>query len=447
VAYVIVNEAGASVYSTSAIGREEFPDYDATLRGAISIGRRLLDPLSELVKIEAPNLGVGLYQHDIKAKHLRTSLDAVVESCVNFVGVDVNTASPALLQYVSGLNQLTARRLFEHRVQHGPFRSRQQLHDVAGFGEATFVQAAGFLRIAGGDNPLDATWIHPESYDATRAVLTKLGYTENDLNSKESLAAMAQRAGEIDVTATSAELGIGARLLADILTQLSRPGRDPREELPPPIFKHGILKLDDLQPGMELQGTVLNVVDFGAFVDIGLHDSGLVHVSQMANRFIRDPHEVAAVGDIVKVWVTNVDKERRRVGLTMIPPGTPRRDQRHGPPRDRPEGRGRPRPPRREEPQSQSQSQSQGDGQAPAVQPASGQERIRRDRPPRGGRRGGDRRPHHTPGGPYRREKPKPLVPITKEMEEGKEPMRTFGDLLQFYKKKKDEGDQPSASG
>jgi uncharacterized protein len=442
VAYVIVNEAGASVYSTSAIGREEFPDYDATLRGAISIGRRLLDPLSELVKIEAPNLGVGLYQHDVKAKHLRTSLDAVVESCVNYVGVDVNTASPALLQYVSGLNQLTARRLYEHRIQNGPFRSRGQLHDVPGFGDATFVQAAGFLRITGGDNPLDATWIHPESYDATRAVLAKLGRTEADLNAKESLAAIAHQAEAIDIQATSAELKIGTHLLADILAQLARPGRDPREELPPPIFKHGILKLDDLQPGMELQGTVLNVVDFGAFVDIGLHDSGLVHVSQMANRFIRDPHEVATVGDIVKVWVTNIDKERRRVGLTMIAPGTPRREEQRGrPSRGRPDRRGD-RPPRPPGPQ---RGETDGQSPSPSVQVAPGQESVRRDRPPRG-RRGPDRRPHHTPGPPFRREKPKPLVPITKAMEEGKEPMRTFGDLLQFYKKKKDEPGADDAS-
>ena len=405
VAYVIVNEAGASVYSTSQLGREELPDYDATLRGAVSIGRRLLDPLSELVKIEAANIGVGLYQHDVKAKHLEASLDEVVESCVNYVGVDVNTASPALLRYVSGLNQLTARRVYEYRREHGPFRSREQLREVAGFGEATFVQAAGFLKIAGGDNPLDATWIHPESYAVAAKVLEQFSGKPADLADKEAAAALAERMSAIKVedlaqklatnganivaeppapsaaapatadseppivratqppdsceaaseapataaaghprsrsavngdTAASADSAsmpdraapcgssVGTLTLQDILAQLARPGRDPREDLPPPVFKQGILKLEDLSPGMELTGTVLNVVDFGCFVDIGMHDSGLVHVSRMADRFIRDPHEVVAVGETVHVWVMEVDKERRRVSLTMVRPGSER---------------------------------------------------------------------------------------------------------------------------
>ncbi|HEY2828442.1 MAG TPA: Tex family protein, partial [Pirellulales bacterium] len=326
VAYIIVNEAGASVYSTSPLGREELPQYDATLRSAINIGRRLLDPLSELVKIDPGSLGVGLYQHDVKAKHLRTSLDAVVESCVNYVGVDLNTASPALLRYVSGLNQLTARRLYDHRLTNGPFRNLEQLKDISGLGEATFVQAAGFLKVADGDNPLDATWIHPESYEVAQKILGKLGFSIEDLRRKETTAAVAQKIAELEGQAEqlAADWQVGLLTLRDILAQLTRPGRDPREDLPPPIFKRGVLKLDDLQPGMELFGSVLNVVDFGAFVDIGLHDSGLVHVSQLANRFIRDPHEVVSVGDIVKVWVVEIDKTRRRVSLTMIPPGTPR---------------------------------------------------------------------------------------------------------------------------
>jgi uncharacterized protein len=329
VGYVIVNEAGASVYSTSSMGREEFPQYDATLRGAISIGRRLLDPLSELVKIEPANIGVGLYQHDVKAKHLQTSLDEVVESCVNYVGVDVNTASPALLRYVSGLNQLTARRVYEHRRERGPFRNREQLREVPGFGEATFIQAAGFLKITAGDNPLDVTWIHPESYTATTKVLERLGSSPADLTDKERVAALADQVSKVDIPALCAELSVGERpigplALRDILAQLARPGRDPREDLPSPVFKQGILKLEDLSAGMELNGTVLNVVDFGCFVDIGMHDSGLVHVSRLANRFIRDPHEVVAVGDIVHVWVVEVDKERRRVSLTMVAPGSER---------------------------------------------------------------------------------------------------------------------------
>ncbi len=345
VAYVIVNEAGASVYSTSRIGREEFPEHDAVLRGAISIGRRLQDPLSELVKIDPANIGVGLYQHDVKAKHLRASLDEVVESCVNYVGVDVNTASPALLRYVSGLNQLTARRLCEYRREHGPFTARQQLRDVPGFGEATFVQAAGFLKIACSENHLDSTWIHPESYEtANRAVKRLLG-DEADLNNKETFAALTEPVAKVDLAAMAKELEVGELTLKDILAQLVRPGRDPREDLPAPIFKRGVLKLEDLAPNMELTGTVLNVVDFGCFVDIGMHHSGLVHVSRLADKFVRDPHDVVAVGDIIKVWVMGVDKERQRVSLTMVRPGTERAKTPHrgGRPEHKPAAGGRAR--------------------------------------------------------------------------------------------------------
>jgi uncharacterized protein len=405
---VIVNEAGASVYSTSRIGREEFPDYDASLRGAISIGRRLQDPLSELVKIDPANIGVGLYQHDVKAKHLEASLDEVVESCVNYVGVDVNTASPALLRYVSGLNQLTARRLYEHRMQQGPFRSREQLREVNGFGEATFIQAAGFLKIVGGDNPLDATWIHPESYAIVARVLEKLGASAEQVAQRDGVNSLADRVGSVSVTELSQELGVGELTLKDILSQLARPGRDPREDLPPPVFKQGVLKLEDLTPGMELSGTVLNVVDFGAFVDIGMHDCGLVHVSQLANRFVRDPHEMITVGDIVRVWVLEVDKQRRRVSLTMIPPGRQRPPVgRHGKPEESHESR----PPRPR------------------------QQHERQDRKPRG--KGGppSQGPQAPPSKPVfkPRPKPKPVVPITEEMKAGKEPMRSFSDLAQFF--------------
>lgn len=456
-AYVIVNEAGASVYSTSRLGREEFPHCDATLRGAISIGRRLQDPLSELVKIEPANIGVGLYQHDVKAKHLQTSLDEVVESCVNYVGVDVNTASPALLRYVSGLNQLTARRLYEYRREHGPFRSREQFREVPGFGEATFVQAAGFLKIADGGNSLDATWIHPESYEAANQILGKLQAAPGDLADKAAAASLSQRVAAVDREAMAKELGVGTLTLSDILAQLARPGRDPREDLPPPVFKQGVLKLEDLTPGMELTGTVLNVVDFGAFVDIGMHDSGLVHVSHLADRFIRDPHEVVAVGDIVKVWVLEVDKERRRVSLTMVKPGTQRqRPQRHG---DNPEGKpgGKPggRPPYgkpREKAEGQTTGGPPGGPSSMVPRPP----RPPRPRPPRAGQpqQGGGPRPEgqRGTGGPPQRKgppqgqgppqrprpqqprpRPKPITPITDAMKEGKEPLRTFGDLLQFY--------------
>ncbi|MBN2475454.1 MAG: helix-hairpin-helix domain-containing protein [Pirellulales bacterium] len=436
VAYVIVNEAGASVYSTSHVGREEFPGYDASLRGAISIGRRLQDPLSELVKIDAANIGVGLYQHDVKAKHLRTSLDEVVESCVNYVGVDVNTASPSLLRYVSGLNQLTARRVYERRHQLGPFRSRQQLREVPGFGEATFVQAVGFLKIASGENPLDATWIHPESYDATQRLLAKLGRTPADLSNKEATADLAKQVAEVDLDEMAKELEIGVLTLKDILAQFARPGRDPREDLPAPVFKQGVLKLEDLEPGMELTGTVLNVVDFGAFVDIGMHDSGLVHVSQLADRFIRDPHDLVAVGDIVKVWVLEVDKQRRRVSLTMIQPGSERprrqhRDEKAGDGKGRAEGRSDRGGPRGEK------SRAAGESRRPRPKgPSQGRTAPGGRRPPRGK---GPPRPTYRPKAP-----PKPIVPITDAMKTGKEPMRTFGDLAQFFQNQQHD-DEPNS--
>lgn len=423
VCYVIVNEAGASVYSTSPLGREEFPQYDASVRGAISIGRRLQDPLSELVKIDPPNLGVGLYQHDLKASHLRESLEEVVESCVNYVGVDLNTASPALLRYVSGLNQLTARRIYEYRLEHGPFRNREQLKEVPGIGEATFVQAAGFLKILGGENPLDATWIHPESYSIASRVMERLGISAADLVSSQNVASLAERISKVDTAALAAELQVGSMLLNDILSQLARPGRDPREDLPAPVFKRGVLKLEDLTPGMELTGTVLNVVDFGAFVDIGMSDSGLVHVSQLADKFIRDPHEFVTVGDIVRVWVLDVDKARRRVSLTMIPPGRAR----PGPHRhEKPQGSPKPeakrdseRTPRASRPGGRSRTESQ------TPQPSAGRgDRPRfQHRPPRTHDRAADKPPP----------RPKPITPITDDMKAGKEPLRSFSDLMQFF--------------
>ncbi|HVU90319.1 MAG TPA: Tex family protein [Pirellulales bacterium] len=445
ISYAIVNEAGASVYSTSQIGREEFPSYDATLRGAISIGRRLQDPLSELVKIDPANIGVGMYQHDVKVKHLRDSLDGVVESCVNFVGVDLNTASPALLRYVSGLNQLTAQRLVTHRMANGPFTNRAQLRSVLGFGEAAFVQAAGFLKIAGGDNPLDATWIHPESYPAATQLLDTLGFQAVDLADKAKDAELGERLMGANLPELAQSLHVGALTLADIVGQLTRPGRDPRESLPKPIFKKGILKLDDLAPGMELMGTVLNVVDFGAFVDIGLKDTGLVHVSQLATKFIQDPHDCVSVGDIVTVWVMAVDKERRRVSLTLIDPASRRTEER--------------RPPRQERrrPDRPPQAQTAGAAPRPAVQRQGGQ-RSGEGRPggqqgggqQRGGRssrpdRGSDqqKKPYSAP---RPKPKPRPVVPLTKGMAEGREPMRTFGDLKQFLELKQKTDDQAPES-
>ncbi len=543
VQYVIVNEAGASVYSTSSVGREELPRFDPVLRSAVSIGRRLQDPLSELVKINPANIGVGLYQHDVKSKHLEESLDGVVESCVNFVGVDVNTASPALLRYVSGLNQLTARRMYEYRQKHGPFRNRGQFRNVPGFGEAAFVQAAGFLKIMGGDNPLDATWIHPESYAIAQRVIEQLGGSEAELTRQlarrgktadaaarpefgagvvetlptepaeaerpaapaesvpsetaeaapfvgerggvsppvepvpsetsvpsetaEAAPPVGERDGVIppvepvpseaaqappsavaeepvaeppavetgeaaatpvptlsltecaaraDAAALAAQLGVGEHLLRDILNSLQRPGRDPREDLPQPAFRRQVMKLEHLQPDMELTGTVLNVVDFGAFVDIGLPDSGLIHISRLADRFVKDPHEVVSVGDILNVWVVEVDKQRRRVSLTAIKPGTER-----------------PQPERRERPPATGRPQGRPEGR-PARPPQGRRPEGRSSQ----GQRGGDR-PRTTE---VKSRKPKPVRPITDAMVKGKEPMRSFSDLMQFYERKPDDGEQ-----
>jgi protein Tex len=416
VSYVVVNEAGASVYSTSRLGREELPKYDATARGAVSIGRRLQDPLSELVKIDPASIGVGMYQHDIKAKHLRDSLDAVVASCVNFVGVDLNTASPALLRYVSGLNQLTARRVYDHRLANGPFKSRDELKAIQGFGEATFVQAAGFLKITGGSNVLDATWIHPESYGVAEQILQKLEANVDDLREKESSARLAERLSKVPLEQIAAQLNVGTLTLSDIVSQLTRPGRDPRESLPQPIFKRGILKIDDLTPGMELAGTVLNVVDFGAFIDIGLKDSGLVHISQLANRYVQDPHEVVAVGDIVHVWVLEADKQRRRVSLTMIAPGTRRQSEPRRNDAPRPAAAGGAQPARQAARKPPSHQRPQG---RPARQPP----QKTQDRPPP----------------PKPKAKPRPQAPITKAMIEGKAPLRTFGDLQQLWTLKQQE--------
>ncbi len=326
--YLIVNEAGASIYSASPVAREEFPDLDATIRGTISIGRRLQDPLSELVKIDPQHLGVGMYQHDVNSKRLKESLDEVIESCVNFVGVNLNSASASLLRHVSGMNQLIARRITEWREKNGPFQNRKQLLEVAGLGDATFTQAAGFLKIDEGTEPLDSTWIHPESYDQAHKVFKQLDVPSDSLNaSAKDRSSIIEKVSQIDKQQLSQELKIGLPTLEDILESIVRPKRDPRTDQPGPIFKQGVLKLEQLVEGMELQGTVLNVVDFGAFVDVGLKDSALVHVSEMANHFIENPYQLVSVGDVITAWVLGVDLERRRVSLTLIKPGTDRQSK------------------------------------------------------------------------------------------------------------------------
>lgn len=316
VRYVIVSEAGASVYSASEVARDEFPDLDATQRGNVSIARRLQDPLAELVKIEPKALGVGMYQHDVDQKRLTEQLSGVVESCVNYVGVDLNTASAALLTYVAGVGPKTAKAIVSHRDEHGPFAARPALRKVKGLGPKTFEQCAGFLRIPDAADPLDRTAIHPESYAAARALIARAG---KGLPLPEVAAQVRAkiRAGELTLASLAAELGIGEPTLSDILDDMAKPGRDPRDDAPPPILRADVLKLEDLTPGMQLKGTVRNVVDFGAFVDIGVKQDGLVHVSELANRFVRNPLEVVQVGDVVDVRVLSVDTARGRIALTM----------------------------------------------------------------------------------------------------------------------------------
>ena len=318
--YIVVNEAGASIYSTSSVAQQEFPQLDAIARGTISIGRRLQDPLSELVKIEPQHIGVGMYQHDLNIKQLKETLDQVVESCVNYVGVDINRASSSLLAHVSGFNQLLARRVVEFRDKQGSFTNRQQLLNVPGIGPATFTQAAGFLKLDG-DEPFDNTWIHPESYEIARKLLARCSLSPDDVRPMADRSVLKEQLSGVVAAKLADELGCGIPTLEDILEDLQRPGRDPRADLPPPVFRRGILSLGDIEVGIELQGTVLNVVDFGAFVDVGLKDSALVHISQLSTQFVRSPHDVVSIGDVIKVWVLSVDRDRKRVGLTMIPPG------------------------------------------------------------------------------------------------------------------------------
>jgi uncharacterized protein len=492
-AYVVVNEAGASVYSTSQVGREELPDLDATLRSGISIGRRLQDPLAEMVKIEPQSIGVGLYQHDVNPKQLKETLESVIASCVNFVGVDLNTASVPLLRHVSGLNQLTARRIVDFRKEHGPFGGRDQLARVEGIGPATFTQAAGFLKILDGEHALDRTWIHPECYPVAAKLLDKLEFPVEVVRDKARLPELNEKLAQVDVGELSRELEVGELTLRDIIEALGRPERDPRDDLPKPIFKKGILKIEDLAAGMELKGTVLNVVDFGAFVDIGLKDSGLVHISQLANRYVKSPHDVVSVGDVVSVWVMGVDQERKRVSLTMVKPGTERpRAQPGGPrrgaapageaqggrdPRGQGQGRRGPggapgqRPPR--PPGSALTSPPVGAPSVAVLAETPGGRRPDRDRggpggpdtrgpgpgsrpagpgggPPRYGQGPGSGPPGHAqgprpPGRPSRSSPPPP--PLSKDALAGNVPLRTFGQLKQLWEAKVEPKDEPGQPG
>ena len=314
--YMVVSEAGASVYSASKLAAEEFPEYDLTLRSAISIARRLQDPLAELVKIEPKAIGVGQYQHDMPPAELSKSLDFVVEDCVNSVGVDLNTASAALLSRVSGLTSAVAKNIVTHRTENGAFKSRNELKKVSKLGPKAFEQSAGFLRVTDGKEPLDATAVHPESYSAANALLKELGFTSKDI-SIGKLEGIYEKCENIGFSSIADRLGIGVPTLKDILSELQKPGRDPRDELPPPMLRSDVLEMKDLKPGMEIMGTVRNVIDFGAFVDIGVHQDGLVHISEICDRFIKHPSEVLKTGDIVKVYVLSVDENKKRISLTM----------------------------------------------------------------------------------------------------------------------------------
>ena len=315
VAYVIVSEAGASVYSASKLAAKEFPEYDVSLRSAVSIARRMQDPLAELVKIDPKAIGVGQYQHDLKQAELENALSGVVESCVSSVGVDVETASASLLTHVAGIGEALANNIVAYRDENG-IASRAQRKKVPKLGPKAFEQCAGFLRVHG-SNPLDATAVHPESYAAAKALMEKLGYAPQALK-RGGIVGITEKAEQAGMAKLAEALGVGEMTLRDIAAELEKPGRDPRDELPAPVLRTDVLSMEDLKPGMELTGTVRNVIDFGAFVDIGVHQDGLVHISRMADRFIRHPSEVVRVGDVVTVWVVDVDVKKQRIALSMV---------------------------------------------------------------------------------------------------------------------------------
>jgi transcriptional accessory protein Tex/SPT6 len=434
-AYVIVNEAGAGDYATSPVGREEFPNCDAALRSTVSIGRRLQDPLRELVKIDPQHVGVGLYQHDVHPKHLKDALAEVIESCVNYVGADLNTAGVPLLRHISGLNATAAREMVEHRKRHGPLTSREQLKTLGCLAESQWAQAVGFLKIGGAAEPLDDTWIHPESYSIARQILCEIGTEPEALRRHGADGELPQKLSSLSAEDFARRTNAGHATVRDILVELASPGRDPREDSPPPVFKTAVLRLEDLQPGMELKGTVLNVVPFGAFVDVGLKDSGLVHISQMANRYIKSPHEVVAVGDVVSVWVLNVDSERRRASLTMIAPGTERKPPERRARPERPAGEPRPAP--RGRPPRRGPRPGSGPGRRPpsadGAEPPMAEPTVAR--PPR-------QLPERKPP------KPRPLPNLTQAKKEGKEYLNTLGELAAFFKAREVPGaspDQPPA--
>ena len=315
--YAIVSEAGASVYSASKLASEEYPDINVSLRGAISIARRLQDPLSELVKIDPKSIGVGQYQHDVNQKRLSESITGVVEDAVNSVGVDVNTATPSLLSYVSGINGTIAKNIVKYRDEHGELKERKELLKVSKLGPTAYKQCAGFIRIFNGKNPLEVTAVHPESYEVAEKLLTKLGYSVESILDKDKLSELKEALKKVNIQEMSEELNVGSLTLKDIIDEISKPGRDPRDTMPKPILRSDVLKFEDLKEGMTLTGTVRNVIDFGAFVDIGVKHDGLVHISEMSERYVKNPSEIVSVGDIVKVKVIKIDNDKHKVSLSM----------------------------------------------------------------------------------------------------------------------------------
>jgi uncharacterized protein len=317
VEYTIVSEAGASVYSASKLARKEFPDLDVSIRGAVSIGRRIQDPLAELVKIDPKSLGVGMYQHDISQKRLEKALNEVVVDAVNHVGVEINTASAALLTYVAGISSNNAQKIIEHRNQNGEFKERKELLDVYGFGPKTFEQAAGFIRLDSKEDPFAVTPIHPESYEAAEKILNNIDYKPEDIRNKTTVEVIREKLDQINLILTADQLEIGLPTAKDIIVALKQPGRDPRESMPSPIFRKDILKIEDIEPGMIFKGKVRNIVDFGAFVDIGLKQDGLLHISEMSQMYVSDPFEIVEISQNIEVKVLNVDKKRGRISLTL----------------------------------------------------------------------------------------------------------------------------------
>lgn len=315
--YIIANEAGASVYSASALAKEELPEYDVVIRGAVSIARRVQDPLAELVKIDPKAIGVGQYQHDVNQKELSQTLDATIESAVNHVGVDLNTASAALLKHIAGINSTIANNIVAYRNENGTFASRRQLLKVPRLGPAAFTQCAGFLRIAGAKSPLDNTPVHPESYKLAEAILAKLGFDLQDLSDKNQLAMLAAKSKLVDIAKLAKDLDAGEPTVKDILDALVKPGRDPREDLPAPLTRQAIVKLSDIKPGTIMRGTVRNITDFGAFVDIGLHQDGLIHISELSKKRVKHPLDVLSIGDVLNVMVISIDEKRNRIGLSL----------------------------------------------------------------------------------------------------------------------------------